>query len=110
MEIGASVLFTCIRELLAGLGLFLYGMETMSDGLERVAGKQLKNLLGAVTKNRLTQVLLGFIITVLMQSSSATTVMLVGFVNAGIMQLSQAVGIIMGANIGTTVTVLMMSV
>ena len=110
MEIGTSVLLTCLLELLAGLGLFLYGMETMSDGLERVAGKQLKNLLGAVTKNRLTQVLLGFIITVLMQSSSATTVMLVGFVNAGIMQLSQAVGIIMGANIGTTVTVLMMSV
>ena len=110
MEIGASVIATCLLELLAGLGLFLYGMETMSEGLERVAGKQLKNLLGAVTKNRATQVVLGFIITVLMQSSSATTVMLVGFVNAGIMQLSQAVGIIMGANIGTTVTVLMMSV
>ena len=110
MEIGASVILTCLLELLAGLGLFLYGMDTMSEGLERVAGKQLKNLLGAVTKNRLTQVLLGFIITVLMQSSSATTVMLVGFVNAGIMQLSQAVGIIMGANIGTTMTVLMMSV
>ena len=110
MDIGFGTLATCLLELLAGLGLFLYGMETMSDGLERVAGKQLKNLLGAVTKNRLTQVVLGFIITVLMQSSSATTVMLVGFVNAGIMQLSQAVGIIMGANIGTTMTVLMMSV
>jgi len=110
MEMSFGVLATCILELLAGLGLFLYGMETMSDGLERVAGKQLKSLLGAVTKNRATQVVLGFIITVLMQSSSATTVMLVGFVNAGIMQLSQAVGIIMGANIGTTVTVLMMSV
>ncbi len=110
MEMSFSVLATCILELLAGLGLFLYGMDTMSDGLERVAGKQLKGLLGAVTKNRATQVVLGFIITVLMQSSSATTVMLVGFVNAGIMQLSQAVGIIMGANIGTTVTVLMMSV
>ncbi|MGN1369999.1 MAG: Na/Pi cotransporter family protein [Aristaeellaceae bacterium] len=110
MEIGFSVIATCVLELLAGLGLFLYGMETMSDGLERVAGKQLKGLLGAVTRNRATQVVLGFIITVLMQSSSATTVMLVGFVNAGIMQLSQAVGIIMGANIGTTVTVLMMSV
>ncbi len=110
MEIGFSVIATCILELLAGLGLFLYGMETMSDGLDRVAGKHLKGLLGAVTKNRATQVALGFVITVLMQSSSATTVMLVGFVNAGIMQLSQAVGIIMGANIGTTVTVLMMSV
>jgi len=110
MEIGFATLATCILELLAGLGLFLYGMNTMSDGLERVAGKQLKGLLGAVTKNRATQVVLGFIITVLMQSSSATTVMLVGFVNAGIMQLSQAVGIIMGANIGTTVTVLMMSI
>ena len=110
MEIGFATLATCILELLAGLGLFLYGMNTMSDGLERVAGKQLKSLLGAVTKNRATQVVLGFIITVLMQSSSATTVMLVGFVNAGIMQLSQAVGIIMGAKIRTTVTVLMMSV
>ncbi len=110
MEIGIGTLATCLLELLAGLGLFLYGMNTMSEGLERVAGKQLKGLLGAVTKNRATQVVLGFIITVLMQSSSATTVMLVGFVNAGIMQLSQAVGIIMGANIGTTVTVLMMSV
>ncbi|MGN0753323.1 MAG: Na/Pi cotransporter family protein [Aristaeellaceae bacterium] len=110
MEMGFSVIATCMLELLAGLGLFLYGMQTMSDGLERVAGKQLKGLLGAVTKNRATQVALGFVITVLMQSSSATTVMLVGFVNAGIMQLSQAVGIIMGANIGTTVTVLMLSV
>ena len=109
MEMSFSVLATCILELLAGLGLFLYGMETMSDGLERVAGKQLKSLLGAVTKNRATQVVLGFIITVLMQSSSATTVMLVGFVNAGIMQLSQAVGIIMGANIGTTVTGLLVA-
>lgn len=110
VEMTVGTLAGCILGLLAGLGLFLYGMETMSDGLERVAGKQLKGLLGAVTKNRLTQVILGFIITVLMQSSSATTVMLVGFVNAGIMHLSQAVGIIMGANIGTTVTVLMLSV
>ncbi len=110
MELSFGVILTCVLELLAGLGLFLYGMNTMSEGLEKVAGKQLKSLLGAVTKNRATQVVLGFIITVLMQSSSATTVMLVGFVNAGIMQLSQAVGIIMGANIGTTVTVLMMSI
>ncbi len=110
MELNFGVIATCILQLLAGLGLFLYGMNTMSEGLEKVAGKQLKGLLGAVTKNRAMQVVLGFIITVLMQSSSATTVMLVGFVNAGIMQLSHAVGIIMGANIGTTVTVLMMSV
>jgi len=99
-----------ILQLLAGLGLFLFGMNTMSDGLEKVAGKQLKNLLGTVTQNRFLQVLLGFVITVLMQSSSATTVMLVGFVNAGVMALSQAVGCIMGANIGTTLTVLMMSI
>ncbi len=110
MELSFGVITTVLLELLAGLGLFLFGMNTMSEGLEKVAGKQLKSLLGAVTKNRATQVVLGFIITVLMQSSSATTVMLVGFVNAGIMQLSQAVGIIMGANIGTTVTVLMMSI
>ena len=99
-----------ILPLLAGLGLFLFGMNTMSEGLERVAGKQLKKLLGTVTSNRFLQVLLGFVITVLMQSSSATTVMLVGFVNAGVMALSQAVGCIMGANIGTTLTVVMMSV
>ena len=99
-----------ILQLLAGLGLFLFGMNTMSEGLERVAGKQLKNLLGTVTQNRFLQVMLGFVITVLMQSSSATTVMLVGFVNAGVMALSQAVGCIMGANIGTTLTVLMMSI
>ena len=99
-----------ILQLLAGLGLFLFGMNTMSEGLERVAGKQLKNLLGTVTQNRFMQVFLGFVITVLMQSSSATTVMLVGFVNAGVMELAQAVGIIMGANIGTTLTVLMMSI
>lgn len=99
-----------ILQLLAGLGLFLFGMNTMSEGLERVAGKQLKSLLGMVTKNRFLQVLLGLVITVLMQSSSATTVMLVGFVNAGVMELAQAVGIIMGANIGTTLTVVMMSV
>lgn len=105
-----SVVFNCVLQLAAGLGLFLFGMEMMSEGLEKVAGKQLKGLLGAVTKNRVMQVILGFVITVLMQSSSATTVMLVGFVNAGIMELAQAVGIIMGANIGTTVTVLMMSV
>lgn len=98
-----------ILQLLAGLGLFLFGMNTMSEGLEKVAGKQLKKLLGTVTSNRFLQVLLGMIITVLMQSSSATTVMLVGFVNAGVMALSQAVGCIMGANIGTTLTVVMMS-
>ncbi|MBQ2954707.1 MAG: Na/Pi cotransporter family protein [Clostridia bacterium] len=99
-----------LLQLLAGLGLFLFGMNTMSEGLEKVAGQQLKNLLGTVTQNRFLQVLLGFVITVLMQSSSATTVMLVGFVNAGVMALSQAVGCIMGANIGTTLTVLMMSI
>ena len=98
-----------LLQLLAGLGLFLFGMNTMSEGLEKVAGKQLKNLLGTVTSNRFLQVMLGFVITVLMQSSSATTVMLVGFVNAGVMALSQAVGCIMGANIGTTLTVVMMS-
>lgn len=99
-----------LLQLLAGLGLFLFGMNTMSEGLEKVAGKQLKKLLGTVTSNRFLQVVLGFVITVLMQSSSATTVMLVGFVNAGVMALSQAVGCIMGANIGTTLTVVMMSV
>ena len=81
---------------IGGLGMFLYGMNAMADGLQQ--------LLGALTKNRLMGVILGAGITAIIQSSSATTVMVVGFVNAGIMNLGQAVGIIMGANIGTTVT------
>lgn len=87
-----------------GLGMFLYGMHVMADGLQKSAGGKMKRLLGYLTQNRLVAVLVGTLVTSIIQSSSATTVMVVGFVNAGIMNLSQAVGIIMGANIGTTVT------
>lgn len=87
-----------------GLGMFLYGMNAMADGLQKSAGQRLQQLLGVLTSNRLLGVLVGAGVTAIIQSSSATTVMVVGFVNAGIINLTQAVGIIMGANIGTTVT------
>ena len=89
---------------LGGLGMFIYGMQIMAQGLENAAGNKMKSLLEALTKNKLLGVLLGAFITAVIQSSSATTVMVVGFVNAGIMNLTQAMGVIMGANIGTTVT------
>ncbi len=88
----------------AGIGLFLYGITAMGEGLEYAAGSKMKKILGALTKNRLLAVLMGTLVTGLIQSSTATTVMVVGFVNAGLMNLGQAVGVIMGANIGTTVT------
>lgn len=96
--------FTNILFLLCGLGLFLYGMSLMGDGLELAAGSSMKALIGKLTNNRFSALLLGCGVTALIQSSSATTVMVVGFVNAGLMSLSQAVGVIMGANIGTTIT------
>lgn len=87
-----------------GLGLFLYGMNMMGDGLQKAAGDRLRRLIEVLTNNRLMGVLVGALVTMIIQSSSGTTVMVVGFVNAGLMSLSQAVGVIMGANIGTTVT------
>ena len=87
-----------------GLGMFIYGMQIMSQGLENAAGNRMKSLLEVLTKNKLLGVALGALITAVIQSSSATTVMVVGFVNAGIMNLTQAMGVIMGANIGTTIT------
>lgn len=87
-----------------GVGMFLYGLHIMGEGLQKTAGGRMKKLLGFLTNNRLLAILAGTLITSVMQSSSATTVMVVGFVNAGIMNLTQAVGVIMGANIGTTVT------
>ena len=87
-----------------GLGMFIYGMQIMAQGLENAAGNRMKSLLEALTKNKLTGVMLGAAITAVIQSSSATSVMVVGFVNAGIMDLTQAMGVIMGANVGTTVT------
>ncbi len=91
-------------EFIGGLGLFLYGMHIMADGLQKSAGDRVKKLMSFLTQNRLIAILVGAGITAIIQSSSATTVMVVGFVNAGMMSLSQAVGVIMGANIGTTVT------
>ncbi len=97
---GLGVLF----QFTGGLGMFLYGMNSMADGLQKSAGSRMQQLLGVLTSNRLLGVLIGAGITAIVQSSSATTVMVVGFVNAGMMNLTQAVGMIMGANIGTTVT------
>ncbi len=93
-----------IFQFIGGLGMFLYGMHIMADGLQKTAGGKMKKLLGFLTNNRLMAVLVGALITAIIQSSGATTVMVVGFVNAGILTLSQAVGVIMGANIGTTIT------
>ncbi|KAB3530232.1 Na/Pi cotransporter family protein [Alkaliphilus serpentinus] len=90
--------------LIGGLGLFLYGMNVMSSGLQKAAGDKLKAIIGMLTNNRFIGVIVGAIVTAIVQSSSATTVMVVGFVNAGMMKLTQAVGVIMGANIGTTIT------
>lgn len=95
--------------LFGGLAIFLYGMNVMGDGLERSSGNRLKGFLENVTKNPFKAVLLGLGVTAIIQSSSATTVMVVGFVNSGIMELSQSIGIIMGANIGTTVTAWLLS-
>lgn len=93
-----------IFSLLGALGLFLYGMKIMSEGLEKFAGDRLRNILAAMTKNRVMGVITGLSVTALIQSSSATTVMVISFVNAGLMTLTQAIGVIMGANIGTTIT------
>ena len=93
-----------IFSLLGGLGLFIYGMKRMSDGLQKVAGKRLKHLIGLLTTNRFAGIGVGALVTAIIQSSSATTVMVVGFVNAGLMSLVQSIGVTMGANIGTTVT------
>jgi len=96
--------FNVIISFAGGLGLFLYGMNIMASGLQKAAGGKMKQLLEILTKNKLLGVLIGAFVTAIIQSSSATTVMVVGFVNAGLMTLKQAVGIIMGANIGTTAT------
>ena len=94
---------------LGGLGLFLYGMKIMSEGLQKVAGDRLRNVLEKLTTNRVVAFLVGVGVTAVIQSSSATTVMVVGFVNAGLMNLLQAIGVILGANIGTTVTAQMIA-
>ena len=96
--------------LIGSLGLFLYGMKVMSEGLQKVAGDRLRGILTAMTTNRVTGVLTGVLITALIQSSSATTVMVVSFVNAGLLSLTQSVSVIMGANVGTTVTAWIISI
>ncbi|MDE5618748.1 MAG: Na/Pi symporter, partial [Clostridia bacterium] len=97
-------IFTAILVVLGGLGVFLYGMKLLGDYLQNMAGSKLKTLMGKVGNNRLSTICIGAAVTTVIQSSAVTTVMVVGFVNAGIMTLFQATGIIMGANIGTTIT------
>lgn len=99
-----------VMMLLGGLGLFLYGMKLMGDGLEMAAGSRLKKIVEKLTRNKYMGALVGMIVTMIIQSSSSTTVMVVGFVNAGLMTLAQATGVIMGANIGTTVTGLLIAI
>ena len=98
-----------VLDLIGGLALFLFGMHIMGDALEKAAGSRLKNILAGMTGSPLRALLLGLGVTAVIQSSSATTVMVVGFVNSGLMELRQAIGVIMGANIGTTVTAWLLS-
>lgn len=101
-----SVLFNqqLIFGLLGGLGLFLFGMKIMSEGLQKIAGDRMRKILAALTNNRVVGTLVGIAVTAIIQSSTATTIMTVGFVNAGLLSLVQAIGVVLGANIGTTVT------
>ena len=99
-----SGLIMRILMLLGSLGVFIYGMKVMSEGIQKAAGQKLREILGAITKGRVKGILTGFVTTAIIQSSSATTVMVVSFVNAGLLSLKQSLGVIMGANIGTTVT------
>ena len=101
---GVGEIIFLVLKVVGALAFFLFGMKVMSDGIQKVAGSRLRDILGAMTNNRLSGVLTGFVTTCLIQSSSATTVMIVSFVNAGLLKLKQAIGVIMGANIGTTMT------
>ena len=98
-----------ILKLIGALGLFIYGMKVMSEGIQKIAGSKLREILAAMTSNRIAGVFTGFLTTAVIQSSSATTVMIVSFVNAGLLTLRQAIGVIMGANIGTTVTAVLIT-
>ncbi|MEO1050360.1 MAG: Na/Pi cotransporter family protein [Bacteroidota bacterium] len=100
-------IFLDVLTLLGALGLFIYGMKVMSEGIQKVAGDRLRSIIELMTSNRVSGVFTGFLTTSIIQSSSATTVMVVSFVNAGLLKLKQAIGVIMGANIGTTVTALL---
>lgn len=101
---------TSLFEFVGGLGMFLYGMSLMADGMQKTAGERMQKFLGMLTNNKFMAVGLGAIVTAIIQSSSATTVMVVGFVSAGLMSLTQSVGVIMGANIGTTITAWIVSI
>ena len=98
-----------LLKLIGALGFFIYGMKVMSDGIQKAGGSKMRQILGGMTSNRYFGVLTGFLITALLQSSSATTVMIVSFVNAGLLSLVESIGVIMGANIGTTVTAWLIS-
>jgi len=102
--VNLSNFFHLAGELIGGLGIFLLGMKSMSEGMQAVAGSSLRRLISTVTGNRFFAIIVGVIVTCVVQSSSITTVMVVGFVNSGVMSLSQAVGVVMGSNIGTTIT------
>ncbi|MCB0756484.1 MAG: Na/Pi cotransporter family protein [Flavobacteriales bacterium] len=99
-----------ILQLIGALGFFIYGMKVMSDGIQKVAGSKMRDILEAMTSNRVLGLLTGFMVTALVQSSSATTVMIVSFVNAGLLSLVESIGVIMGANIGTTITAWLISI
>lgn len=107
--IGDMDSFEIFTGIFGGLGLFLYGIKLMSDGLENIAGEKLKGILEKITSNKIMGVLVGIVVTAIIQSSSAVTVMVVSFVNAGLMTLTQATGVILGSNIGTTITAQMVS-
>ena len=102
--------FLDLLRLLGALGLFLFGMKLMSESLQKVAGSKMRSILSAMTSNKFMGVFTGFLITSIIQSSSATTVMVVSFVNAGLLSLAESIGVIMGANIGTTVTAWLISI
>ena len=97
-------------KLVGALGLFIYGMKIMSEGIQKAAGSQMRKILRTMTKNRFIGVFSGFLVTALLQSSSATTVMVVSFANAGLLTLVESIGVIMGANIGTTITAWLISI
>ncbi|MBT6013632.1 MAG: Na/Pi cotransporter family protein, partial [Flavobacteriales bacterium] len=105
MKFGIIELLT----LIGSLGFFIYGMKVMSDGIQKVAGSKMRSILSKMTSNRFLGITTGFILTALLQSSSATTVMIVSFVNAGLLSLVESIGVIMGANIGTTITAWLIS-
>ena len=102
--------FLDFLKLLGALGLFIFGMKVMSEGIQKVAGTKMREILEAMTSNRAKGIFTGFLITSLLQSSSATTVMVVSFVNAGLLSLLESIGVIMGANIGTTITAWLISI